>query len=215
MRNLVTFGDSWPAGEELQFPNVDSFPAKIAEYLEINSLNLSVPGTSADQAVHRLLGYQPEHDWADTLVLFCLTGITRSIYFNKTDQEIHPRSSDPVSRAYYKYIHSDELDQFNRIRNILTVQQYCQFKGCKVLFVNNWDELTNNYSIDSSLFYNKTLTKILNINSNIDKTEFGWHGLRQHQYIQPNLSHPNVSGHLTIANELTIWIKEKIHESVS
>ncbi len=214
VKNLVTFGDSWPAGAELQWPREASFPVQIAEYLEIKSLNLAVSGTSADQSVYHLLNY-PGIKWSDTLVLFCLTGITRSMYFDKKDQEIHPMSSDTVSMAYYKYIHSNELDQFNRIRNILTVQQYCQSMGSKVLFVNNWDKTPDHHSIDSNLFYNKTLTKILNIEHNFDSNDVTWHTIKQHQYIHPNQCHPNADGHLIIANELTTWIKKKIYESVS
>ena len=180
INNLVTFGDSWPAGSELQWPGKQSFPAQIAEHLEIKSLNLAVPSTSADQAVYCLLNYYPEHKWSDTLVLFCLTGITRSMYFDKKDREIHPMSSDTVSMAYYKYIHSNELDQFNYIRNILTAQQYCQSIGCKVLFVNNWDETPNHHSINSNLFYNKTLTKILNIEHDFDSKNIPWQIGRAH-----------------------------------
>lgn len=207
---LVTFGDSWPSGDELQSPHIDSFPVKIAEYLKIKSLNLSVPGSSTDQAVYRLLNYCPEHSWSEILVLFCLTGITRSMYFNKKDQEIHPMSSDIVSLSYYKYIHSSRLDQFNRIRNILTVQQYCQSNGGKILFVNNWDETPDHHSINLNLFYNKTLAKILNVENVFDNKDVSWYTMKQNQYIYPNQCHPNADGHLTIANELSTWIKENI-----
>ena len=114
--------------------------------------------------------------------------------------------------AYYKYIHSNELDQFNRIRNVLSAQQYCNMIGSKILFVNNWDKTSKHRAIDQSLFYNKTLTEILNIGRRSDDTGVDWYNASKHEYILPNQCHPNISGHQKIADELSNWIKEKLND---
>ncbi len=212
LKYLVTVGDSWPAGAELQSPEIHSFPTKIAKSLGVESVNLADPGTSADQALYKLLNTTVDVNWKEALVLFCLTGITRSMHIDIKTREIHPTSENPASVAYYKYIHSDQLDQFNRIRNILAAQQYCQSVGCKILFVNNWDNTPNHRAIDSALFYNKTLTEILNINHNLDDSKLDWHNLSMHLCIKPNQCHPNVAGHALIASELSSWIKEKLND---
>jgi hypothetical protein len=208
----VTIGDSWPAGAELTDPN-NSFPVLIARKLSVESVNLAEPATSADQALYRLLNTSSDIDWQRTLVLFCLTCISRSMnidYFHP--REIYPGSKTPASIAYYKYIHSNELDQFNRIRNILSAQQYCNMIGSKILFVNNWDKTSKHRAIDQSLFYNKTLTEILNIGRRSDDTDVDWYNLPKHEYILPNQCHPNISGHQKIADELSNWIKEKLND---
>lgn len=208
---LVTIGDSWPAGSELENP-VNSFPVLIAKQLGIESINLSQPATSADQAVYKLLHNDLTLNWSNTLILFCLTGISRSMYIDYQPMEIHPTTETPISLAYYKYIHSNELDQFNRIRNILTAQQYCQSLGCQILFVNNWDKTPEHPAIDQTLFYNKTLTEILNVGQCLDDKDLDWSSLSVHKYIQPNQCHPNIAGHTLIANTLSTWIKEKLND---
>lgn len=212
IQHLVTVGDSWPAGAELEDPG-NAFPFVIAKQLGINSTNLSQPATSADQALYQLLHNNLEVNWSNTLVLFCLTGISRSMYIDYHRlREIHPTSDSLASVAYYKYIHSNELDQFNCIRNILSAQQYCQSVGCKILFVNNWDKTPKHCAIDQSLFYNKTLTEILNISHKLDDTDLDWYNLSKHEYITPNRCHPNINGHNIIAKELSNWIKEKLND---
>ena len=132
------------------------------------------------------------------------------MYLNDEPCGLYPTDNTPQSTAYYKYIHSDQLDQFNRIRNILSAQQYCQARGSQILFVNNWDTTPAHCAIDQSLFYNKTLTEILNIDQRFDDADLDWHNIRNHEYITPNMYHPNVAGHGVIARELSDWIKEKI-----
>lgn len=207
-RYLLTIGDSWPAGAELEDKSF-AFPTLIANQLEMESVNLSEQASSADQALYRLLNAKVTNE---VLVLFCLTGISRSMIINKRPRELHPTTDTPESTAYYKYLHSDELDQFNRIRNILAAQQFCQDSGSRVLFVNNWDKTPKHSAINQTLFYTKTLVEILNIAHNLDAADLDWYKLSTHEHISPNKCHPNARGHSIIANELSCWLKEKIND---
>ena len=211
LTHLVTIGDSWPAGAELQNLK-DSFPSLLADHLELESINLSQSATSTDQALHRLLHVTENIKWDKTLILFCLSGISRSMYIDDQPREIHPTSGTPIANVYYKYIHSDELDRFNRIRNILSAQHYSNVVGSRILFVNNWDKTPEHCAIDQTLFYNKTLTEILDIDQKLDDADLNWYNLSKHKFISPNQWHPNVFGHSLIAKELGIWIKEKLND---
>ena len=219
LTHLVTIGDSWPAGAELQNLK-DSFPSLLADHLELESINLSQSATSTDQALHRLLHSTENIKWDKTLILFCLSGISRSMYIDDQPREIHPNSGTLIANVYYKYIHSDRLDKFNRIRNILSAQHYSNVVGSRILFVNNWDKTPEHHAIDQTLFYNKTLTEILDIgqrffdqfDQRLNDTNLNWYDLSKHKFISPNQGHPNVSGHSLIAKELGIWIKEKLND---
>ena len=212
MKYLLTLGDSWPAGAELVDKSL-AFPELVANTLGVASVNLSQESTSADQALYQLINVtRSDFDWSQTMVLFCLTGITRSMHIDRVPREIHPMSDKPASVAYYKYIHSDRLDQFNRIKIILAAQQYCRDLGSRILFVDNWDRSPKHIAIDHALFYNKTLTEILNIDQKLDDLKLDWYKVSQHPYIYPNQCHPNVDGHSLIAKEISVWIKEKLND---
>jgi hypothetical protein len=207
---LLVFGDSWPAGGELKQPDTECFPYVIAQQLGLKLKNYACGGTSTEQAVQRLLN--DVNDWDNSIVLFCLTGISRSMIIeNKQPIELHPLVSTPAADAYYKYIQSNELDEFNRLRNVLAAQQFCLQKKTKCLFVSNWNPLPRHPAIDLTNFYPKTLGEILNLDKNSERA-FWATGELNSDYVKPNNGHPNVLGHQKIAEELSIWIKEKIND---
>lgn len=215
VKNILVFGDSWPAGEELQDPATHCFPYVISQNLSLNLRNYSQPATSIDQALYRMLNDVVDFD--QSIVLFCLTGMSRSMIIKDRDEplELNPLVPTPASSAYYKYIHSDKLDQFNRIKNILAAQQFCLQKKVKCLFVSNWDPIPDHRAIDLTKFYSKTLTEIINLSTKDDTTPWTQKDMLS-KFIFPNGGHPNKDGHAVIGNVLSKWIKEKINdESVS
>jgi hypothetical protein len=123
MKNLIVFGDSWPAGADLQDPQKDSFPAILSQKLNLNCKNLSQRGTSIDHAVNVFL----KTDVTDSMVLFCATGYARTMKID-SDQifEVHPQ--DPNMEWYYTRLYSDELGKLNWIKNCLLVQEICKNK---------------------------------------------------------------------------------------
>lgn len=219
-KRLVTFGDSWPAGVELTNPQ-HAFPVQIAERLGIEYFNASVPGTSVDQACYYFyndfLSYQSKDfkwfdksDKYDDIILFCLTGSVRSWFFDQGQaQELHPHNPDVHSKAYYAYLHSNELAQNNLIKNIVLVQNLCLKNNIPCYFVANWEPVIQNQHIDRRYVYPETLMGILGMshlnldeNNELDLTgEFCYN-----DYIRPNQSHPNELGHSVIAEKLADWI---------
>jgi hypothetical protein len=204
---LLVFGDSWPAGADLKTPDTECFPYVIAQQLGLKLKNYACGGTSIEQALHRLLNDVDVDNWDNSVVLFCLTGISRSMIIENKHctTELHPFVSTPASDAYYKYIQSDDLDEFNRIRNVLAVQQICLQKKIKCLFVSNWNPLPTHPMVDLTKFYPKTLTEILNLDKKSDRQFVKFDSV----YMKSSQGHPNVLGHQKIAEELSTWIKEK------
>jgi len=211
VKKLLVFGDSWPAGAELEQPSTECFPYLIAQKLGLELKNYARGGTSTEQALYRLLN--DVDDWDNSIVLFCLTGISRSMIIESKQYttELHPLVPTPASNAYYKYIQSNELDEFNRVRNVLAVQQCCWQKKSKCLFVSNWNSLPIHPMIDLTHFYPKTLTEILNLSKNSD-IQFWTDKDLNSEYVRPNNGHPNAAGHMYISKVLSDWIKEKIND---
>jgi hypothetical protein len=232
-KTLVVFGDSWPAGAELSNP-MDAFPFQLGTLLNMTTLNQACPATSIDHAVFQFLTFfknynKPSWPWSgpgwfnqrrqtEYVVLFCLTGKSRSWRLTQSGtEELHPRSKTPQSVNYYKYIQSDELDDFNRIKNILLVQEICKKYNTPCYFVSNWETVPQFHMIDSELLYSKTLVEILDVPTmELDKrgistcdTLYSLVELfEKSEYIVPNVSHPNIKGHAKIAEELFKWLSQ-------
>lgn len=219
LQHLVTVGDSWPAGAELapiwhKEHHPDCFPNQIAQRLQVQSHNLAVSATSIDQALHQLLYNQLSIDWSSTVVLFCLTGMSRSMYMDSQGRtcELHPQAQHMPAKVYYRYLHSDQFDHFNRARNMLAAAQFCHSKGCDILFVSNWDPIEPDSITAGLKVYPHTLTAVLNIDTDFDRGKLGLTDLHLNPYVKPNYMHPNTAGHTRLADELAAWIKEHIND---
>jgi lysophospholipase L1-like esterase len=210
MKQLVVFGDSWPAGSELTNPSEHCFPSVLGELLKIQIDNQSQSGTSVDQALLRLLNY----NLVDCGVLFCFTSYARYIRFdNSQDFEVHPNNKDLASLNYYTQFYSDELGKFNFLKNILIVQGVCKSLNIPIYCVTNWNTVPDHKLIDSNTFYKKSLFEILGMTNvtteSAKEYDFRLQMLRNKQYIYPNSSHPNIDGHKLIAQELALWINSQ------
>jgi hypothetical protein len=203
MKNLTVFGDSWPAGADLQNPNNDAFPALLANKLNLNLVDLSQRGTSIDHAVRAFLNT----DITDSVVLFCITGYARTMYLDRDYAfEVHPM--DPGMEWYYTKLYSDKLGKLNRIKNCLLVQEICKNKKIPVYFVSNWDQLPDHKLIDKTLWCSKTLIQMtgstpISLDSDVD-----WSKINRKNMIRYS-NHPNEAGHKLIAEELYTWISSR------
>jgi hypothetical protein len=210
MKQLVVFGDSWPAGAELNDPDQKCFPTMIGDLLKIQIDNRSQSGTSTDQAVLKFLN----SDLTGSGVLFCFTSYARYIRFDEDQEfEVHPNNKDLASLNYYTQFYSDELGKFNFLKNILIIQGVCKSLNIPVYCVTNWNDVPRHKLIDQNLFYTKSLFEILgmtNVNTESAKEyNFKLQMLKNKQYIYPNTAHPNINGHKLIAEELASWINSR------
>jgi hypothetical protein len=210
MKKLIVFGDSWPYGCELDRYTLDAFPAQIEKILEIPVDNQSMFGTSIDRMVHKFLHIIEVDDLTDCGVLFCLTGITRSMILDKNiPKEIHPSNSDIETKSYYSYIFSWELATFNFLRNCLLIQSLCKIKNISLFFVTNWYSFPESKLLDKENIYEKSLIEILGLPPMQIKFDYPWNKVENSEYFYPNKYHPNLKGHRLIAEELSKWISSQ------
>lgn len=203
MKNLIVFGDSWPAGAQLQNPETDSFPAILAHKLNLNCKNLSQRGTSIDHAVNLFL----KTDLTESMVLFCTTGYARTMRIDGQQLcEVHP--TDPAMEWYYTRLYSDELGKLNRIKNCLLVQEVCKNKRIPVYFVSNWDPSPSDVLLDHSKWSPKTFMQMIDAGACNPDAEVDWSKVNR-KYMIYYSSHPNEAGHRLIADELYTWISSQ------
>lgn len=210
---MVVFGDSWPRGAELNDPLNNAFPTLIGKQLNLEIINLAEAASSTDQAVYQFLKNIDLWKNKHTAVLFCLTSIARSMYFDASGKinEIHPTRSDLPSLNYYIHIYSEQLGKTNQIKNVLLVQSVCKQFDVPVFFVTNWNDLPDHVLIDQEKIYKKSLFEIIGLtNINSESNGSFLTQLRSCDLIKPNFTHPNEKGHQIIASELSIWLKENL-----
>lgn len=191
MNTLYVFGDSWPAGAELDHVIADGYPHLIAQKNNYVLDNLSQSATSINHAVWQfLIALERKPFNAGDVVLFCLTGLDRNwVWKDGYAMELHPNNTNHIIGSnYYKYIHSDELARAETVKNILLVNEMCATREVLCLFVYNWDKHIQHNLLETVPFYSKTLEQIADNNLN------------------PG-GHPNKLGHQRIADQLSAWIK--------
>ncbi len=214
INKLVVFGDSWPHGNELdRDPKTLSkrFPELIAKLLGAKCRNLSRPSTSFDGAVIEFLKNITNMTKPGTAVLFCITGTDRQLCFTDGKvNELHPQNTDQISLHYYTKIYSKDLGEYNRVRNVLLIQELCNRFEVPVFFVCNWNNIPQHDLIDQTRFVPQSMVEMLG-GSNADVGRWN-KGLLKYRMPQ---GHPNLLGHEKIATDIYNWIKENHDQSLS
>jgi len=207
IKKLLVLGDSWPYGCELDRYTLDAFPAQIGKILNIPVDNQSMFATSIDHMVHKFLHTVDIDDLTECGVLFCLTGINRSMTLSKgVPKEIHPSFNDIETKSYYSYIFSWELATFNFLRNCLLIQSLCEIRNIPLFFVTNWYSFPESKLFNKANIYEKSLIEILGQPPMQIKLDYPWQNVGNSEYFYPNKYHPNLKGHQLIAEELSKWI---------
>ena len=210
MKQILIFGDSWPSGEELS-GNEKSFPILLSDNYQFECKRYCQPSTGIPHLILQLERALADGINKDTHALFCLSSASRSITFqNNQWQEIHARGTDVHANAYFKYIHSKELEDFSANCYILALQKMCQEFGILDHYISCWSHL-NLYlpGIDKSKFLNEGKTTLVDIlgcgisSSFINDVVVD----SEHYTIQPNICHPNAIGHRIIAEKIADWLK--------
>lgn len=209
MNNLIVYGDSWPFGSGLDNPCNEAFPFLLGKHLNLNVLNCSVPATSIDHLVFYFLkNYKEKNFKENDRVLFCLTGQARALRFdeNNKPRELHPRGASEFEKAYYKYVHSKTLAEYNLQKNILFCKLLCDSINLKSFFISNWEPIPADIYGDCN-FYPLSLLGILHPERNHELEDKD--GISKLWDTSPYMfkhRHPNAAGHQKIANELAKWI---------
>jgi len=217
-KNLFVFGDSWPAGAELSnYDRTLTFPCNIANSLGMKLINCSVEATSQDQAVLSFLSRLNDDAelFKNSKVLFCFTGYSRSMKFDQDNSawaEVCPYNKE--DKQYYKKMYTDELGQYNFLKNIILIQHVCKSLDIQIYCVTNWESAPKHMLIDDVLIYDKSLFEIVELTNANETSSSFWDQLQKknknrNRYFQGMECHPNVLGHKKISDELTQWIKQE------
>ena len=214
MKTLVTFGDSWPQGGELEYPSAPygNLLQQKLQYTEF--FNYGSAGTSVEHMIQQLLDFKDKQCQEVTAVFF-LTNPARSIYWpsgmswNWESQERTHWPVDALDTVKNLFLHFHEHDYIRSSISIIALQQMCKELGYNDYYFSGW------------VRYNQWLPGV-----DLDKiykagkeTAADWFGATDHngehlldvqynQYIKPNFAHPNQSGHELIAEKLANWIKQ-------
>jgi hypothetical protein len=211
-KNIWCFGDSWPAGielEELQstlpLPN---FPTVIKEKTGLNVINRGICGASQSRMLYELLDSPTQ---PNDIAIFALTAKTRRMYRTK-DNEIHEQQFNTDEMI----VNHHEDHRYSSATISLLYYMCCQ-RLIKPYFFNLFDThwlpdqmfkevpescwlIPPSESILSTLFDPVFFHRYDN-HHNGDFLE--WLETENNQvkkYIRPCRAHPNIHGHKVIAD---------------
>lgn len=208
---LLIFGDSWPFGAELDLTKEKPYGTLIAEYLNCPVSNYSRPATSIDHLPLQLIEAQNREPYLNGCkALFTLTSPSRSMYYQDGEyKEIHLNNSDTISKNYYAYQWSHEMEKYKTNMVMLSLQSMCKSLGIKDYYVCGLEPITFTYpGIDLNKIYDEgrsSLTTLLGVAQKTPIREY--FQIEPNEYIWPNTNnHPNQVGHQLISEKLQAWI---------
>jgi hypothetical protein len=203
----VTFGDSWPFGEGIELP----YGSILSKLLKSTSfVNYSRPATSNEHQLLQLKDFaESTSDHKDTVAVFFITSPHRCLFFESGQpKEIYPwddESKGPQSQAYFKYLHSVEIEKFRLNQTILALQKISQSLGLRDYYFSGWHKLKLDWpGIDLDKIWmagQETAADWLGAQTKGDMID--WQGCSN---VIPNDCHPNQQGHAIIAQRLADWI---------
>lgn len=213
MTTLVTFGDSWPQGGELEYPDVP-YGNILADLLAVDDFyNYGKQGTSLEHMIHQLLEFSVS-DKTEVIAVFFLTNPARSIYWptnmswNWESEERKHWPIDALDTVKELFLHFHEHDNIRASSTICLLQNMCKQLGYRDYYFSGWVKYTHWLpGVDTTKIYKGG-----------QETASDWFGATDHnnehlvnagnnQYIKPNFAHPNQLGHKLIAKTLAKWIK--------
>ena len=214
MTTLVTFGDSWPQGGELEHPELP-YGELLSDMLKFNEYyNYGTAGASLEHMIAQLIDFNSKNK-KDVVAIFFLTNPARSIYWPSgmswswQSQERAHWPADAKDTIKELFLHFHDHDNTRANCTISLLQNMCKQLGYNDYYFSGW------------VRYNNWLPGI-----NTDKiwkageeTAADWFGATNHngehlldvsdnRYIRPKFAHPNQIGHELIAKTLADWINE-------
>jgi len=217
---LLTLGDSWPEGVELNFGD-RRYGEILKQRMGFDEFyNYGHGGTSNEHLVSQLQRYFDNHYRPDhkTTAIFFLTNPHRTAYWHRdSDFNVHGEyrqhwnsEAKEVFMKTWLHFHSDDVTISRSSLAITALQKWCEIAGIDDYYFSGWVK------------YPKWLPMV-----NTDKiwakgqeTAGDWFGASDHngeclinvetnQYIRPNRQHPNQLGHELIADKLQAWIQSR------
>ena len=221
---LVAFGDSWTFGSELDIPREDPWCKHLADMLGAEYVNMGTPASSVGHLTVQLFDFikkNPNFERRQLIFMVGLTGLTRYLsYSNFKNQfvnitpeavycteDIHISGRPPdvcpfmneLANQTYRLVEAPEYNEFLAVQTIFQFQQFCKYNEIDCLFFSYFDKLdVSQYThmICNNELYPTTLTQAL------AGIEYAIPDIRDNEYFLGKLFHPNVQGHIRIAELL-------------
>jgi hypothetical protein len=213
MTTLVTFGDSWPQGGELNYPDVP-YGELLSNMLQFDYYyNYGTAGASLEHMIEQLIDFKNKNKNNVTAVFF-LTNPARSIYWPKgmswswQSNERQHWPDDALDTVKELFLHFHEYDNTRANTTVCLLQNMCKHLGYNDYYFSGWVRYKD-------WLPGVNTSKIWKAGK---ETAADWFGASDHngehllnvadnQYIRPNFAHPNQLGHELIAKKLAKWIK--------
>lgn len=215
-KTLVTFGDSWPEGAELQLGDL-RYGEIIRDTMGFDWFyNYGSGGASNEDMIYQFQDYfnhrhQPN---SDTTAIFFLTNPARTAHFPRftswnVNESWHPDAQDQIKELYVHF--HDRRHEIMRNSVVITaLQAWCDTFRIHDYYFSGWVRY-------ESWLPGVDLDRIW---KHGQETAADWFGATRHNgehlldvgeniYIQPNFAHPNQMGHQLIATRLMAWLTEK------
>jgi hypothetical protein len=214
---LVTFGDSWTYGSELDTPNSQNWTHHLGKQLDAATLNLSCPASSIGHLTVQLFQFiEQAEQYKDCKKIFAvgLTGTTRYLtYSNRLNEfinitpeacyrstDIHTSGRPPetanefasLAGELYRMAECSTYNKFLLEQAVMLFQNYCQLNDIDCIFFSYFDYLQLSLA-DTGVIYKESITKTLT------GSEYAVPAIRDNVYFSGKLFHPNEHGHIQIA----------------
>jgi len=214
---LLTLGDSWPEGVELQSTD-QCYGEILKQLLGFDKFyNYGQGGSSNEHMILQLQNYFEKHHRPDHQItaVFFLTNPQRTAYFpSDAGFNVHGHERQDWNQAArevfmknWLHFHSDKNAVIRSSLAITALQQWCKLYNIDDYYFSGWIKYTHWLPmVDTDKIWAKGL-----------ETAADWFGAANHNgehllnvgdnpYIRPNYAHPNQMGHNLIAEKLKTWI---------
>lgn len=223
---IVGFGDSWTFGSELDRPQEQSWVAQLANTMDADSVNMGTPASSIGHLVVQLFNFiKQDYTGYKKVFMVGLTGLTRYLtYSNQLNEfvnitpeanyrtgDIHHSGRPPdvvntfsnMAGEMYRMVECPVYNNFIVTQTIFMFQQYCKQNNIDVVFFSYFDLPILDTVVETDLVYPTTITHALT------GQEYSIPKIRNNEYFEGKLFHPNINGHTQIAVLLKQFYDQK------
>lgn len=207
-KKLVTAGCSFTFGQGLPDPQTQSWPALLANKLNLECINLGHCGSSNEFITNTVIKHFLINDPSDCFLIIAYSGIERLSfgYYNDDENIIHltptSRKWTNLAKAIYPEYSNEVYATRKYFLDISRTQTWLEKKEINYAMVNGLTTLRVNDQ-ETKWYYEQLDKKYL-----INFTSMNFNTIIQEDGKLSD-GHPNEIGHQRIANTLYKWMKEE------
>lgn len=207
IQRLITFGDSFTYGQELQNPKKDCWPQLVANFLEVPLTNNAFPGNSNDKILEQVLF--DTYSFRD-FVIICFSSISR-FYFEDHDGWYTTilnikQDTDVRNEIISKLLGSTkEKWLFKRfLTQAIYLQEFLESRQVNYLFVNGFESYDTNLAKSKENWH---LIQMLHKNKFVGWPDQSFGNLTDH-LPRGKFKHPLEESHLLFSQIMIEKIQE-------